>query len=332
MYRILPFFVVLLFSACSTSEPDTGIYYWKSTWELDEAEQQKIQQHGLDRVYLRLFDLDTKGTNFEDRGRILLPDNPDFSEGLTYVPVIFIVNRIWKNGQAPESVARALLARLDYYLNKYPTLRNSDELQIDCDWTALTRDAYFGMLSEVKRQRPGLDLSVTIRLHQYRERTDNGVPPADRGLLMCYNLAAANKWETRDAIYDEDLLRGYLKADLYPLPLDVALPLFRWGAAFRGRKFLGLTDHPEMIDANLFVTEEDGQFAVKGKRYTVQRDTLVNGHFLRPGDVIRGDGIVNTEVLSAARELLVEKTNPRYLLYFDWQEGVLERLPTKAAD
>ena len=310
--------LILLCLACDSTPGGEGIYYWKTTWELGQAEQQDIKTSGLNRVYVRLFDLD-KGP--EDRGRIMLPEKANFSDSLTFVPVVFILNRVWQTQPDAANFTKALLDRVDYYFRNYPALAKSKELQIDCDWTALTRDAYFEMLHALKAARPELEISVTIRLHQYRERTKNGVPPADRGLLMCYNMGPVRQARTSDAIFDEDLLKGYLKAPEYPLPLDVALPLFQWGAAFRGGEFIGLTDHPSSFDSYGFEPLPKSSASA-----IVTKDTVLNGHFLRPGDVIRGDGITAGHQLRRARELLLSKTKPRYILYYDWQPGALDLL------
>lgn len=73
---------------------------------------------------------------------------------------------------------------------------------MDCDWTPATKDRYFNFLREVKRQQPTVLLSVAVRLHQYRDRTSSGIPPADRGLLMCYNMAPVQERAPANAIYD----------------------------------------------------------------------------------------------------------------------------------
>lgn len=119
-----------------------------------------------------------------------------------------------------EALVIKLINGIDRFTEDNPELKAITSLQIDCDWTPRTRSAYFRLLSTNKRERPELDLSVIVRLHQYRDREANGIPPADRGLLMCYNMPPVQQRQTRDAIYDEAILKGYLKAPAYPIPLD----------------------------------------------------------------------------------------------------------------
>lgn len=118
-----------------------------------------------------------------------------------------------------EALVIKLINGIDRFTEDNPELKAITALQIDGDWTPRTRSAYFRLLSTIKRERPELDLSVMVRLHQYRNREANCIPPADRGLLMCYNVAPVKQRQTRDAIYDEAILKGYLKAR--PTP-------FRW--------------------------------------------------------------------------------------------------------
>jgi hypothetical protein len=168
----------------------------------------------------------------------------------------------------------------------------------------------------LQRKFPAKTISVTVRLHQYRERNENGVPPVPEGLLMCYNLSPVEDVDVRNAIFDLDLLKGYLKAEPYPLPLDVALPVFSWGAAFRDGQFLGIISPPGQLGDLLEATSRD--------RWLVRRDTTVMNTFLRAGDAVRYDGPGSRAALQEAVGLLRKQENLRDLLFFDWQPTELE--------
>ncbi len=66
------------------------------------------------------------------------------------------------------------------------------EIQIDCDWTERTRNAYFQLLTALKREPflQGKILSATIRLHQVKYVQRSGIPPADRGRVCFFLLDA----------------------------------------------------------------------------------------------------------------------------------------------
>jgi hypothetical protein len=238
------------------------------------------------------------------RAPVQLPDDLSALDSLTVTPVVYIVNEVFRHEVAVDVLA-------DRLLNAVDRLGEGQRLQIDCDWTPATRDTYFSFLNKIKDRRPATELSVTVRLHQYRERVQNGIPPADRGLLMCYNMAPVQDHGTRNAIFDLHLLAGYLNnAETYPLPLDAALPLFTWGAAFRDDRFLGLVDYPE-ADAALL--------SFPNNRYLVAKDTTMGRLLLRAGDEIRGDGPGDYENLRSAVQLLRQRDDIDDLLFYDWR-------------
>lgn len=53
-------------------------------------------------------------------------------------------------------------------MNEANDIENVKEIQIDCDWTASTQEAYFEFLHYLKEKAKDkqIQLSATIRLHQ----------------------------------------------------------------------------------------------------------------------------------------------------------------------
>jgi hypothetical protein len=82
---------------------------------------------------------------------------------------------------------------------------------------------------------PETRLSATIRLHQYKFPDRTGVPPADRGLLMFYNTGDIHDPDEPNSIFQPAAAEKYLHGapPRYPLPLDVALPVFSWTLIYR---------------------------------------------------------------------------------------------------
>lgn len=290
-----------------------GIYYWKTSWEMSAAEQETLAGAGVEQLFLRLFDVDW---NFnegkpEPRGVLRLPDSLALDASLLITPVVFIVERVFRQDVDVEELAGQISRTISGMLANQPALSKVYRWQIDCDWTPVSRNRYFAFLKALKEQNPGLTLNVTVRLHQYREREQNGVPPVPEGLLMCYNMEPVQDPGTTNAIYREDLLRGYLKAPPYPIPLDAGLPIFEWGAAFRDERFLGIVDLPASLPGALKEIAPD--------RFLVMRDTSLGDTFLRAGDDIRHHGAGNTGALKTAAKLLKQKPEIRDLLFFDWR-------------
>ena len=148
---------------------------------------------------------------------------------------------------------------------------------------------------------PGNRLSATIRLHQFKFPAETGVPPVASGVLMCYNTGEVADWATENSILDSVSLKKYLRGTVgeYPLPLDVALPVFGWGAVFRGGdlfKIINGLDSAQLIDSQRFE-------AISPTRFLLKKGTILNGIYLHPGDLIRLERPSPELVLMAMGEL-----------------------------
>ncbi len=187
------------------------------------------------------------------------------------------------------------------------------EIQLDCDWTPSTRERYFAFLKAMKKANPGLTLSCTVRLHQFRDREQAGIPPVDRATLMCYHVAPPKDFAIADTIFDQARVEVYLKNGDYPLPLEAALPLFSWGALFHENQFKGLASglsEAEVKDNPLFTPAGGG-------RYRFTQDTVFAGAYMREGDVVRLDG-PSTEDLEKIAGRLAQIKAVKSISFFDW--------------
>lgn len=210
-----------------------------------------------------------------------------------------------------ERLARTYQVRHDYEegysISTYRKGLAVGRVQIDCDWTATTRARYFALLRALKRQLSPCELSVTVRLYPFKYPQKMGVPPVDRGMLMCYNIRPFDKLEEQSSILDLATAQQYLEgARPYPLPLDVALPVFSWGILFRGNTFKGIVSHLTSKEIARL-----GYFRRQGERtYLSTADTSFHAFFLRQGDVLRLEQPTCAE-LEAVAELTRPLTTPR---------------------
>jgi hypothetical protein len=322
---------------------------------MDSSGLALLQKHSGDApLYVRFFDVDYSA-GYGDAapvGDFLQPDGPVGAQPL--VPVVFLTNRVFErlsreqidtlavrvgrkiDGQL-KSFARAVAwqwARPDDTLSweKQEAWRDSfarrwsesvAEIQMDCDWTAGTRESYFYFLRRLNERTQPRRLSCTVRLHQYRDRAAAGVPPVSRGLLMCYNVGDPRRAQTENAVLDAALVKGYVKGDRYPLPLDVALPLFSWGAWFTSdgqfRALLAGWDERRLADTALFHPEGAG-------RYRLRRDTVIGSDYLREGDVVRLDHPPR-EALLQVTGLVRDRVKGRdsRLVFFDFDPEKIRR-------
>lgn len=302
------FLSIVVFWSCAgcTAPSRRAFYYWKAESLPTAGETAFLDRLRIERLYLRLFDLDAAG---EPRSSV--PWKKESTGALTgdgrreIVPVVYVVSDALKRlgddalrtlGErtAAETIARCRAAGI-----------TPAEVQMDYDWTAGTRESYFLFLDGV---RGGLSsgggkttLSATVRLHQVRDREGAGVPPVDRGLLMAYNLSAPADPAVRNSILDMKVLEAYLPGlAQYPLSLDVALPCFSWIVHFEGQRVLGLIPYAPAA-ADLAAGERfrrDGDHWLEAKVRT-----YVAGRSVEPGDRLRVERVDPALVADAAKAL-----------------------------
>lgn len=278
-------FLLLLLVICTAchrrQSPHAAFYYWKTSFALSSSQQQLLASAGNNTLYLRFFDVVWNEGLHQPRPDAVLRFNGSVN-GLHVEPVIFITNRTFKQiGMGGvDSLARRC-ARLMDTLTMRRHLRYA-KIQVDCDWTDETRARYFAFLKAFKQHNRHL-LEATIRLHQvkYRERT--GVPPADRGVLMFYNMGALAPAGSRSSIYNEQDAARYLgRVNTYPMPLDVALPLFSWVVQSRGGHIIQL--YTRLTAADL---QQPDYFEAQNNVYRAIKSFFLKGIYIKQNDIFK---------------------------------------------
>lgn len=269
-------------------DPRNAVYYWKTVFQLGEEERRFINENDVERIYLRMFDVDIKSTSESDAEAIIPIATTIFKDsipkGVEIVPTIFItVDAIKKmiglnlsTDQLSSKILRRVLNMVDY--NDLGPVR---EIQLDCDWTEATQRGFFDLCKEIKSQAGNYRISVssTIRLHQLQSDS----PPVDRGVLMIYNTGYFKVPGKRNSILGYDDVKQYLKGRRidYPIPLDFAYPAYSWGVWFRDGVFMSLLHHSDFSDESCF-QDNDGDGI-----YSVIKDCVIDGYELESGDCIR---------------------------------------------
>jgi hypothetical protein len=277
---------LFLLSAFSCNNPPTksaeqrGFYYWKTNFILSDTLRHSLNDLEIGHLYIKHFDVtpDEKGEQAIPVAMLNVEDT--FPANVKVTPVVFVTLEALR--KTPADRIPVLAGKMGGLLQKLTmgySGQLSDEVQIDCDWTEQTREAYFTLLKEL-RKHPffrGRTLSVTIRLHQVKYINEAGIPPADRGLLMCYNMGNLRNPSAKNSIIDPATFKSYTgRLNDYPLPLDFALPLFDWWVWFRNRQYYGLVHAGNLPDD-----------LADGRVTNFASDTLINGYHFLPGDWIR---------------------------------------------
>jgi hypothetical protein len=230
-------------------------------------------------------------------------------------------------------------------------------VQLDCDWTISTRVVYFHFLAALRARLPqGVALSATLRLHQYRYPDRTGIPPVDRVMLMFYNMGQLDDPDEPNSILNLAAAQPYLDgAPPYPVPLDVALPVFRWGVLYRDGRMTklihDLTADELAADTARFVYVAPGTRhqpsvppgqggSTRGRSevtngapgrqrseagghahspsYEVKKNTYLHGYYLYPGDRIRTEAVTPALLRDARRAVAALPTcgDVRYVAYY----------------
>ncbi|GHM99538.1 hypothetical protein WSM22_10280 [Cytophagales bacterium WSM2-2] len=308
--RILAVGVITLFlSACKdqSTEPATSFYYWKTVFSLSDSEKEALLSNNVKKIYVRYFDVAMQ------RG-VPAPVSPiafrELPEGISIIPVVYIKNEVFKK-YSDDDLSKKIVSYVDQISEKHNITYS--EIQVDCDWTLSTKDAYFKFIKAIKRQS-GKRLSATIRLHQVKYFEKTGIPEVDYGTLMYYNMGKISP-DSSNSIYDSKTAHQYVTTlKIYPLTLNVALPVFSWGVHVRNKRVTGLLNK---MDQNTFIN--DKQFEMKSPTtFVVKEDGFKAGRYFRKGDIIRIESVSSENLREIAKDLkenLREKTDE--IIFFD---------------
>jgi hypothetical protein len=311
--------LALLFCLLSCKEKreprqiERSFYYWKSTLNLTKFEEQQLDSLQVRTIYLKFFDVDWDEATRKPKpvAKLRIEDSP--IKNFSIIPTVFITNACIQKidtAQLAELAGNIMQLIKEIIFNN--NFKEIHEIQIDCDWTESTKEKYFELLMKLKALKPNAKFSATIRLHQIKYVSKTGVPPVDRGLLMCYNMGNLKNPATKNSILETEELKKYTgNLANYPLPLDVAFPLFDWKVLYRNNFYTGLIQNlPESAFSSSFAEKT-------GNRYLILKDTLLAGYDLKKGDIVRNEQSYIKEVLSAADEISskLKNTQLRVSLY-----------------
>ena len=293
-----------------------AFYYWKTVYKPTQYEQQRLNELKAQHIYLRLCDMDWNHQTGEPYPLAVVRIPNTIPSTTTIIPVVFVTQATLNN--VARNKVHDLSLRIASIIQTICSEAsiNPTEVQIDCDWTSTNKTTYFALLRALK-QHPymaGKLLSCTIRMHQIKYTTSSGIPPADKGLIMCYNMGNTRKPGNHNSILDTKTAQQYLGGiGSYPLPLDVALPLFSWTLQFRDTRFVGI-----MRDVSPEMVKNSSLFELKNKNeYACLKDTTWSGYELRTGDRLRTESVppIDLEKIAAYTARLLKNTEINIIFF-----------------
>lgn len=289
------FAVTFVSGKLSDKQLKHGFYYWESNQSaLSDEEKNELAQLGVEKLYVKLFEvgLDGKQRAIPVSKSVFSLLKSEAKNVAEIVPTIFIDNKVFKS-ISEEEITR-LAENIVHLTNKrfseqFSSFGKYTELQIDCDWTISTKENYHRFLRVLK---PLLkcQLSATLRLYPYKFHEEMGILPVDRAMLMCYNLMSPLKYKNSNSILNPGELKKYLVTSReYPVPLDIALPVFNNVLVFKSNEFAGMT-HLSEPQIKSVSTEQSKFWRL------VIKDTIIDQVALEKGDKIKFEKVTDKEL------------------------------------
>lgn len=310
--KAIKFLLILLLAvSCGgkKNHPYT-FYYWKTQLKLDQEEKKALEKASVPYVYTRFFDIDKIGGQFQPVA--VITKGKSFQTDKQIVPTVFITNQSMYRISAEE--IRFLAKNINDLVQKKSKeygLKINNEIQIDCDWTAGTRNDYFKFLKELKKVS-GKEITCTLRLHQVKDKNKTGVPPVEKVYLMCYSTSSPLENSNKNSILDVTILKSYLsKLEDYPVKkIEVALPIYSWGI---------VTNHLEKHKLINALSKKDlenpGFKKISDHEVEIMKDGFYFGSFLSKGFRIKVEEI-SVEQLEDVVRFLEKKIPDFNVIYY----------------
>lgn len=248
-----------LFSCNEKLTNQNSIYHWKTVFDIDSTELSFCRNHNINRIYLRMFDVAIEPDFLNQTMQVVPIATTKFvspiPKNIEIVPVTYITIDALRNMNGKEAEFASLIVERLLAMASYNQCGKINEIQLDCDWTNSTKNSYCKLCKTIKDSlsSKGIDLSITIRLHQLRETP----PPANKGVLMLYNTGALKSTKTLNSILNFTDVEPYIKQLKYSIPLDYAFPVFGWGVKFKDNKFESIVSYDNHdISDDEFIRQE----------------------------------------------------------------------------
>lgn len=286
-------------------EANPAFYFWESRSFLDDEEDSILSSQHVKRLYVKFFEVEfneVSGPVPISKTELELTGKE--SAALEIVPTIYIQNEVFKKIKSTElndfadKVWHLIKKR---FSENYMPDKKIGEIQVDCDWTISTKNNYLSFL-QILKSKINCRLSATLRLYAYKFPDQMGILPVDRAMLMCYNLLPPVGSNHANSILEISELQKYLSgADKYPVPLDVALPLFSNAVVYKNDQFAGLL-HSDLSDVETVLKPYSKYWSL------VTQDTVFNNVTLIKGDKVKLE-TVSSKKLKKAIEIITENVS-----------------------
>lgn len=309
--KIIRFFFLFAFLiSCQKSKShDYSFYYWRTHLSLNAIEKTALNKSTSPYIYTRFFDIEKVAGKFQPVA--VITKDHTFKTNKEVIPVVFIKNDVFYDITLDE--INFLAQNIATLIKKKQIefgFKVSTQIQIDCDWTAGTNKEYFAFLEKL-REFSKKEISCTLRLHQVKNSKLSGIPPVEKVFLMCYSTSSPLENSTKNSILDFPTLKAYLKnIDLYPLEIEIALPIYSWGI---------VTNHlgkHKLINALSVEDLKNVNFKkISDTEVEVIKDGFYFGNYLNKGFNLKVEEI-SEDQLNQVKKFLNKKLSGYSIVYY----------------
>lgn len=311
--------VILLLGSCDKKKNEIAFYHWKHIAEFNDDYKTALNAGQSNKIYMHYFDVtNVPDDNEHDTAypiyvlRKVAKEYKDFD----IVPVVYIQNKVLKNSNLnTEDLARKITDLINE-ISEEQFDKTFHTIQIDCDWTETTKEIYFWLLEMLKEN---FDVDVTIRLHQIKYAQNTGIPPVGSGTLMLYNVGDLKNVKD-NSILDNKAVKAYIDSKTsYPIPLNVALPLFDHTIIWNLRNEVKIIN-----SADRSTLENDDHFQKDGTHtFKVVKDTLYKGFFLTPGFKLKPEIVPTEDIISSYQTIKTSNISMKNTIFYHLDEACL---------
>jgi hypothetical protein len=231
--------VMFLFPCCNeankVAKVERSFFLERRLFQMSEPELAALKKLQAKKLYVNFFNViwNKKNLTPVPANKLEFKDSSSkiiSTAGFTIVPVINLSNEILEKIDTSKLIA--LGEKINYLLGEMIReikVKNIRQIQIDCEWTNETKEKYFDFLQYFRLilKLKDRELSAAIRFHNtlFTGRAD--IPPVNRGLLAAFSFEHMKQLNSSDSIVDAEQLKKFINnPDDYPIPLDIALPLY----------------------------------------------------------------------------------------------------------
>ena len=318
----------LLITSCTTNKKESkgiSFYHWKAKATYTEAYKEALTLAESKKVYLHYFDLNLVDENDSQNDGIypvyLLREVDKAYHDFDIVPVVYITNQVFKDEIDIQGLAERTTLLINE-ISKKQFQKKLTTIQIDCDWTQRTKNAYFEFLKLMNNE---FEVSTTIRLHQVKFQKQTGIPPVKSGTLMLYNIGDL-KSRNENSILENRIVQKYINSDTsYPLKLSLGLPLF-------SQTIVTNTSNKIKIikDTERAILENDSHFKkVDETNFSILKDTLYKGFYLSKGYNLKLEELSEKEIITSYKTIKNSRLNIDDIIFYHLDDNALNSLNLK---